>query len=58
VWTGDWWGFDPTGDVAVGERHVVIANGRDYKDVTPLKGVYAGAGLDRLDVGVELVRRA
>jgi transglutaminase-like putative cysteine protease len=58
VWTGDWWGFDPTGDVAVGERHVVIAKGRDYKDVTPLKGVYAGAALDKLEVSVELIRRA
>ncbi len=58
VWTGDWWGFDPTGNVAVGERHIVIASGRDYHDVTPLKGVFAGAKLERLEVGVELVRRA
>jgi len=58
VWTGDWWGFDPTGNVAVGERHVVIATGRDYKDVTPIKGVYAGAALEKLDVSVELIRRA
>ena len=58
LWTGDWWGFDPTGDVSVGERHVVIATGRDYKDVAPLKGVYAGAALDKLDVSVELIRRA
>jgi transglutaminase-like putative cysteine protease len=58
VWTGDWWGFDPTGNVTVGERHVVIATGRDYKDVAPLKGVYAGAALDTLEVGVDLVRRA
>lgn len=58
VWTGDWWGFDPTGDVAAGERHVVIATGRDYKDVSPLKGVYAGAALEKFEVGVELIRRA
>lgn len=58
VWTGDWWGYDPTGDVAVGERHVVIATGRDYTDVAPLKGVYAGAALDKLEVSVELIRRA
>ncbi|MEY2469669.1 MAG: hypothetical protein QOF21_2367 [Actinomycetota bacterium] len=58
VWTGDWWGFDPTGNVSAGERHVVIATGRDYKDVSPLKGVYAGAALDKLEVGVELIRRA
>lgn len=58
VWTGDWWGYDPTGDIAVGERHVVIATGRDYRDVSPLKGVYAGAALDKLEVSVELIRRA
>ncbi|MEY2469305.1 MAG: hypothetical protein QOF21_2003 [Actinomycetota bacterium] len=58
VWTGDWWSYDPTGAVSVGDRHVVIATGRDYKDVAPLKGVYAGAALDTLDVSVELIRRA
>jgi transglutaminase-like putative cysteine protease len=58
VWTGDWWGYDPTGDVAVGERHVIVAAGRDYRDVAPIKGVYAGAALDKLEVRVELIRRA
>lgn len=58
VWTGDWWSHDPTGAVPVGERHVVVATGRDYRDVAPLKGVYAGAELDTLEVGVELIRRA
>ncbi len=58
VWTGDWWAFDPTGNVAVGERHVVIASGRDYRDVTPIKGVVAGAKLEKLEVGVDLIRRA
>ena len=58
VWTGDWWGFDPTGSASVGERHVVVAAGRDYRDVTPIKGVYAGAALEKLEVAVDLVRRA
>jgi transglutaminase-like putative cysteine protease len=58
VWTGEWWSYDPTGNVPVGERHVVVATGRDYRDVAPLKGVYAGAALDKLEVSVELVRRA
>ncbi|HUR78505.1 MAG TPA: transglutaminase family protein [Acidimicrobiales bacterium] len=58
VWTGDWWSFDPTGSISVGERHVVVATGRDYKDVAPLKGVFAGAALDKLEVGVDLIRRA
>jgi transglutaminase-like putative cysteine protease len=58
VSTGDGWGFDPTSGTSVGERHVVVAAGRDYLDVTPIKGVYAGAALDSLEVGVELTRRA
>ena len=58
VWTGDWWSYDPTGAVPVGERHVVAAIGRDYRDVAPLKGVFAGAALDTLEVAVDLVRRA
>lgn len=37
-----WWGLDPTNQLAVGERHVKIGHGRDYEDVTPLRGVYHG----------------
>ena len=42
VWTGSWWGYDPTNDCPVGERHVAIGRGRDYSDVPPVKGIYAG----------------
>lgn len=38
-----WWGLDPTNQLAAGERHVKIGHGRDYEDVTPLRGVYHGA---------------
>lgn len=41
-WAGEWRSFDPTNGVPVGERHVVVGRGRDYGDVPPLKGVYAG----------------
>lgn len=58
VWLGDWWGYDPTNAVAAGERHVVVARGRDYGDVTPLKGVYSGGGSQRLGVTVEVTRLA
>lgn len=58
AWLGGWWGFDPTGLVAVGERHVVVAHGRDYTDVPPFKGVYAGGGAQHLDVSVEVTRLA
>lgn len=37
-----WWAIDPTNDSPVGERHVKIGHGRDYDDVTPLRGVYYG----------------
>ena len=56
VWLGDWWGWDPTNGVAAGERHVLVARGRDYGDVTPLKGVYSGGGSQSLGVVVEVTR--
>lgn len=37
-----WWAIDPTNGSPVGERHVKIGHGRDYDDVTPLRGVYYG----------------
>jgi transglutaminase-like putative cysteine protease len=42
AWTGSWQRIDPTNGSEVGERHVFVARGRDYSDVTPLKGVYNG----------------
>jgi transglutaminase-like putative cysteine protease len=56
VWLGQWWPYDPTNRVTVGERHVVVARGREYGDVPPLKGVYRGHGSHRLGVRVELTR--
>ncbi len=58
VWLGDWWGYDPTNGAPAGERHVIVARGRDYRDVTPLKGVYSGGGSQRLGVQVEVTRLA
>jgi transglutaminase-like putative cysteine protease len=58
VWLGTWWAFDPTNRVPAGERHVVVARGRDYSDVSPLKGVYAGGGSQSLGVVVEVTRLA
>ncbi|MGP0032458.1 MAG: transglutaminase family protein [Acidimicrobiales bacterium] len=56
VWTGEWWGYDPTNDCAVGERHVAIGRGRDYSDVPPVKGVYAGDAGHTMKVGVRITR--
>jgi transglutaminase-like putative cysteine protease len=57
-WCGQWTGFDPTNGVPAGNRHVVVARGRDYADVTPLKGVYHGAPATGLGVTVEITRLA
>lgn len=56
AWLGDWWGYDPTNDIPFGARHVVVARGRDYADVPPLKGVYSGGGSQSLGVVVEVTR--
>lgn len=55
-WCGDWKAWDPTHGVAVGERHVLVARGRDYADVPPLKGIYQGAPAVAHHVEVELTR--
>jgi len=57
-WAGGWYGFDPTNGVPAGARHVTVARGRDYGDVTPLKGVYHGAPSTGLGVTVEITRLA
>jgi len=53
---GDWTGMDPTNGVHETERHIVVACGRDYDDVAPLKGVYQGPAASSLGVIVEMVR--
>jgi transglutaminase-like putative cysteine protease len=57
-WTGQWVAADPTNQAPVGECHVVVARGRDYADVPPLKGIYHGAPSSTMDVTVEVTRRA
>lgn len=57
-WDGDWFGYDPTNGRPVGVEHVVVARGRDYWDVPPHKGVYAGPGGAALTVAVDVTRLA
>jgi transglutaminase-like putative cysteine protease len=57
-WTGEWAACDPTNRASVGEQHVVVAAGRDYADVPPLKGIYHGAPRSTMDVSVLLTRLA
>lgn len=55
---GDWHGFDPTNNTEIGERHVLVGRGRDYNDVPPLRGVYAGTFTSDLHVKVTITREA
>ena len=56
VWNGGWEAHDPTNDRSVGSAHVVVAKGRDYADVPPLKGIYAGGLSESLGVSVEITQ--
>lgn len=51
-----WLALDPTNALPVGERHVTIGRGRDYDDVPPIRGVYAGAANAVVEAGVEMRR--
>jgi transglutaminase-like putative cysteine protease len=58
AWTGSWWDHDPTNDSEINEQYVTVGVGRDYADVSPLKGIYHGQGATDLDVVVEITRLA
>jgi len=47
-----WVSFDPTNDLIVSDSHITLAWGRDYADVTPVKGISLGGGSQRVEVEV------
>ncbi len=55
-WDDGWRGFDPTNDTEPGDRHVIVATGRDYNDVKPLAGIFSGSGTSRMFVDVQVTR--
>ncbi len=61
AWLATWipeWGWlalDPTNGTVAAEQHPVLAWGRDYADVAPLKGVMNGGGEHRLEVEVDVM---
>lgn len=61
AWAGPlgWVEVDPTNDLAVSEHHITTAWGRDYGDVTPLKGViFTDGPTERPKVEVDVERIA
>lgn len=51
-----WRGLDPTNQQAVNQRYVKVAIGRDYADVSPLRGNYRGTASRKLSVEVLVTR--
>lgn len=57
AWLGPvhgWVDFDPTNDMLVTTDHVTLAWGRDYDDVSPIRGVILGGGKHTPHVSVRL----
>jgi transglutaminase-like putative cysteine protease len=52
----DWLDFDPTNNTVPLDQHITLAWGRDYADVTPLKGIAFGGGQHTLSVSVDVLR--
>lgn len=50
--SGQWLDFDPTNNRAPGEDYVTLATGRDFLDVSPMRGVIRGGAHHVLDVAV------
>ncbi len=53
-----WIGLDPTNNKVVDGTYVVIATGRDYREVAPVAGTYYGAAPSSLHVTVRVERLA
>ena len=61
AWVGAWMGpahgwvdLDPTNDLVVRDEHVVLAWGRDYGDISPVRGVILGGGSHTVTAAVDL----
>lgn len=52
--TFGWVDFDPTNNQVPKNQHIVVAWGRDYYDVAPLKGVLYSSGKSELSVSVDI----
>ena len=58
VWCGPfdgWVGLDPTNKILVGDDHIILAEGRDYADISPIDGVILSSGGQDVDVGVDVI---
>lgn len=56
AWCGEagWVDLDPTNNCLPGDRHITVAWGRDFSDVSPVRGVVVGGGRHELSVAVDV----
>lgn len=56
IWSpgSGWIGLDPTNGCLADVRHITAAWGRDFGDVSPIKGVVLGGGFPSLNVSVDV----
>lgn len=50
-----WCEFDPTNNMIPQQRHIVTAYGRDFADISPMKGIIFGSGEQKVKVEVDVI---
>ena len=58
AWCGQavgWVELDPTNDCLAGANHIVVAYGRDYSDVPPVRGILRVSGDQKTDQAVDVI---
>jgi transglutaminase-like putative cysteine protease len=58
VWCGPdrgWIGFDPTNGIFMAGDHIIVAVGRDYRDIAPIDGIFTGYGAQDMRVAVDVL---
>lgn len=50
-----WMDLDPTNNLQPAGQHITVAVGRDYADVTPVKGLTVGSGDHQMEVTVDVI---
>ena len=58
AWCGPnagWLAFDPTNDRVADQSHIIVAHGRDYADVSPIRGILRGSGGQKSRQSVDVI---
>lgn len=50
-----WFDFDPTNNMKPSDQHITIGWGRDYDDISPVKGIIMGGENHTITVGVSVI---